>query len=495
MISSVAIPFRDVVQQTIGTAKGMPFRRFIGLGAALVSICAYPALFVYFNNIKEAVFSQTFAPIAIFVAAGLAAWLFFGVLSGRMAKGAFVALVFMFVFMNYAQIEAGIRSTFPDWRWWRTAPTFLLLLIGLALALRREVSHPEEDDRFSKIVLAIGGLYLALIVFKGAIGMHALAAAWGTESCPATTQRVPGDDEIQRDDSGRKRPNFYYLIFDGYARQDVLQKYAGYDNAPFLRRLERKGFNVSYSSRSSSFFTEVSVGNYLHYSHRYNTKMETLGGIPRPPLLEIFKKAGYVTHSLSPVHQFDDDLVDVVLKSTTVLTAKSIAKTVLAQSFVAYIRRDNAEQLRKERLSLLRQVGDLANQRTDPPKFLFFHLMCPHEPFVFDETGGPVSPENRYNWADLRYYAGQLHFLSRKIDELTDEIIEQDPHGVVLLQSDHSFRSEVSGVERDEMTFCFNNLYLGGQPVEMAGLSAINTLRTALNYALGLTLEMEKDWP
>ena len=489
---SVARHFQDMGKKTFAMARGLSFRRFIGLLAALVSMCAYPALFVYFNNVNEAVFSQTFAPTAIFVAAGLAAWLFFGVLSGRMSKGAFVALVFMFVFMNYSPIEAGLRSTFPDWRWWRTAPTWLLLLSGLALALRREVSRPAEDVRFSRITMAIGLLYLSLIGFKGASGMHAWTAARRTESRPATSRLVPGD-EIPRDDSGRKRPNFYYLVFDEYARQDVLQKYAGYDNAPFLQRLERKGFNVSYSSRSSSLFTEVSIGNYLHYSHRYNTKMETLGGIHRPPLLEIFKKAGYVTHSLSPVHQFDGDLVDVVMKSTTVLTAKSIGKTVLAKSFVAYICRDNTNQLRTERLGLLRQVADIASKGSDNPKFLFFHFLCPHEPFVFDENGRPVSYENLFNWADLRYYAGQLHFLSRKIDELTDEIIEKDPRAVVLLQSDHSFRSEVSGVDPDEMIFCFNNLYLSGQPVDIEGLSAINTLRIALNYALGLKLEPEKD--
>ena len=80
--------------------SSLQMRRFGVLLAALVSVCAYPALFVYFYNIGGAVFAQVFPPISIFVAVGLVAWLLFGLLSGAMSKGAVIALIFLLVFMN-----------------------------------------------------------------------------------------------------------------------------------------------------------------------------------------------------------------------------------------------------------------------------------------------------------------------------------------------------------------------------------------------------------
>jgi len=478
---------QSVYQASWWLANGLPFRRFGLLLATMMSVCAYPVLFIYFHNIREAVFRQVFAPILIFLAVALAAWLVFGILSGTMAKGAFTALLFMLVFMNYSLIEGGIRTIVPDWRWWRIAPASLFLLINLALALRVFVRRPEGNSNLSKITVSIGSVYLALTIFNAANGMYTLAKAPRVESRPVVTDSPRAEDFLSIS-SDHRRPNFYFFIFDEYARQDVLKKYTGYDNTPFLKGLEHKGFSVSYSSHSGSDNTRVSIGNLLHFCYRYKSYTETVKGIKRPPLLEVFKKAGYKTYAISPVFQFDGDLVDVALKSTTVPAALSIEKTVIAGSFIVYLQRGGNEAIRADRLRLLKQVADIVEESAKNPKFLFYHILFPHEPFVFDENGDPVAYENMHNWADTRHYAGQLRFLSKKIDELTDTILEQDPHAVVLLQSDHGARY-FSKSNLEERLACLNSVYLGGENVEIEGLGLINTLRLALTYALGLKLD------
>ncbi|HEX7502054.1 MAG TPA: hypothetical protein VF451_01425, partial [Acidobacteriota bacterium] len=115
-----------------------------------------------------------------------------------------------------------------------------------------------------------------------------------------------------------------------------------------------------------------------------------------------------------------------------------------------------------------------------------------HEPFVFDENGGSVSYENMNNWINPKYYTGQLRFLSKKIDELTDIILRSDPGAVVLMQSDHGARP-FSGLSEEERLASFNALYLAGQEADIEGLSTINTLRLAMNHALGLKLKMLED--
>ncbi len=457
------------------------FRWFGLLLTALISVCAYPVLFVFFHNVREAFFVEVLPPIVIFVAVGLGAWLFFGVISGKMVKGAFTALLFVLAFTNYSLIENIIRRILPEWRWWQIAPSFFFLFINAALALRFFITNPQADSYLLKITVSIGSAFLALTLFNLARGILTLASTSWSKSQTVVIESEPAKyaDNL---------PNFYFLIFDEYARQDVLKKYTGYDNGHFLKGLERKGFSVSYSSCSTSDSTRVSVGNLLCYAVRYETDAETMDGIRRPPLFDAFRKAKYTIYSLSSMYQIDEDLVDVVLKPATVLEALSLEKTVEAGSFIAYLRPNGSESYRADRLGLLRQLYEIIDESSRNPKFIFFHIFFPHEPFIFTEDGDPVSYENMHSWADTRYYTGQLRFLSKEIDELTDIILERDPNAIVLMQSDHGARYFERSSYQEKLA-CFNCLYLGGTDVRIEGLSTIDTLRLALTYTLALRLD------
>lgn len=471
--------------------KRLSLRWFLLLSAALVSVCAYPVLFVYFHNIQESVISQVLKAILIFVAVGFIAWMVFWLLSGRMAKGALVTMFFMLVFMNYALIDASVRMLIPDWRWLRIAPTFLFLFINLSLVQRIFIKRPEADHNITRITLGIGAVFLALTVFNAGVGIYPLLkpARMGGRSIAASHPAEP--DSIAVEAHG-KRPNFYFFIFDEYARQDVLKKYTHYDNTPFLKSLQSKKFNVSYSSRSTSSATRVSIGNTLYYSIQFQRESETMDGIKFPPLLNVFKKAGYTTYILSPVYRFDGSLTDVMMQSIVVLSSLSIEKTVLEKSFFAFLQAAGNEEIRKDRLNLLEQAAEIIKKNSRHPKFLFFDLLIPHEPFVFNENGGSVSYENMHNWINAKYYTGQLRFLATKIEELANIILRSDPDAVVLMQSDHGARS-FGGMNEEERLACFNSLYLRGQNTDIEGLSTINTLRLALNRTLGLKLEMLED--
>lgn len=468
--------------------NGFSMHQFWLLFAALISLCVYPVLFVYFYNIKEAAFTQVFSPIIIFVLVGLVAWLVFWVLSATMSKGSFIAMIFMVVFINYSLIDDSIRVLIPGWRWWRIAPVVFFFFINLALTLRLFVVGTEADVNLSKIVMAIGTIYMALTIFNAFGGINSFVSISRGKEPLLEDGFFSAKERRSSQISDGKRSNFYFFIFDEYARQDILEKYTGYDNTPFLDGLKRKGFSVSNSSYSSSIFTQVSVGNLLHYNSLYRTKEETLGGIKKPPLLIAFKNAGYKIYTTTMSYQFDKDLVDTELESSTTLTGLSIKQTVFSKSFIAYLSPNSDENHRESRLALLKQVSDLVEVHTEEPKFLFFHIMLPHEPFVFDKDGDPVAYENMYNWADVKYYVGQLQFSSIKINQMIDSVLKNDPDAVLLIQSDHGprFFGDINDFEKKA---CFNSLYLSGEKIEIEGLSAIDTLRLAMNYTLGLHLD------
>ena len=177
-----------------GTGVGSSPRSLALLFASLASACAYPVLFIYFHNIKEAVFGEVFSPILVFLAVAVGSWLVFGGLSGTVAKGAFSALVFMLVFMNYSPIEGAIRTINPDWHSLQIAPALLFLLVNLALALGVFIKGPEGNANISKITMSVGLAFLALIVFNAAGGIYTLTRARQLNSqtaVPSTPRKEP----------------------------------------------------------------------------------------------------------------------------------------------------------------------------------------------------------------------------------------------------------------------------------------------------------------
>ena len=473
--------------------RSLSNRRFWLLLAALVAVCAYPGMYVCLHNVAEADFAEVLPPTLAFLAGGLAAWLCFRILSGTMAKGAFPALVFVFVFTNYAQIDEAIRMLLPAWRWWRIAPALLFLLINLALALRVWDPLRKGDAACFRLTLAIGALCLVATGFHAARAGMVLARAPRPEAPPVPAGSPPAAVPTPRDPAA-PRSNFYFFIFDEYARQDVLEKYTGYDNTPFLRRLESMGFNVGYAGHAVSSKTRACLANLLNLAPEYKNLQDAPATIPRPPLLTAFRNAGYQIHlTLYVDYQINADLVDTRLTTRTVLTAMSAGQTVREASFLAYLRPAGNQDKRADALGLFRQAADIAAAPDREPKFLLVHFMLPHEPFIFDENGNSVAYENMHNWLDPEFYTGQLRFTSEKIIELVRPILEKDPGAVVLIQSDHGARDFGGRQTDEEKQACLNALYLSGQPRDIRGLSTVETLRVAVNAALQLDLPPERD--
>ncbi len=60
------------------------------------------------------------------------------------------------------------------------------------------------------------------------------------------------------------RPDIYYIILDGYARSDVMSELFGFDNRPFLERLERRGFYIAKRSTANYCQTPLSLSSSLN---------------------------------------------------------------------------------------------------------------------------------------------------------------------------------------------------------------------------------------
>ncbi len=62
-------------------------------------------------------------------------------------------------------------------------------------------------------------------------------------------------------------PNIYFIVLDGYAREDVMRELYGYDNTAFLRGLETAGFQVAHHARTNYCQTVLSLSSCLNLGY------------------------------------------------------------------------------------------------------------------------------------------------------------------------------------------------------------------------------------
>lgn len=135
--------------------------------------------------------------------------------------------------------------------------------------------------------------------------------------------------------------------------------------------------------------------------------------------------------------------------------------------------------------------------------FTIGYFSFPHVPYIVDENGHQTSASDRENLRDPVPYCKQHRYASKKIMELVKEILKNDPDSVIILHSDHGFRlpehlrywydiTDKYDIEEESpyMRNILNAVYFKGDPIEIEGLSGVNTLRVVLNELLDVNFEV-----
>jgi hypothetical protein len=100
------------------------------------------------------------------------------------------------------------------------------------------------------------------------------------------------------------------------------------------------------------------------------------------------------------------------------------------------------------------------------PKFVYTHLLLPHQPFIFDENGDALDPTQHDNW---NVYLGQHKYATKVMREMVVKILAQygeDNQPVIILQSDHGARN-LKRRTKDSDRVVLNG-YLEFYPIENA---------------------------
>lgn len=343
----------------------------------------------------------------------------------------------------------------------------------------------------------MNSIALILLVFP----LFVVASHWVSvrSTMPSYSQPI----ETLSAEKDQSLPDVYYIILDSYTRSDVLENVYGYDNSPFLAKLEQMGFDVAECSTSNYMWTRLSISSALNMGYLQENPVYVAASdkdvvtedlIKHSLVRKTFESLGYHTVAFATGFPFneitDSDLFleppssmasirgfDALLVQTTLLR-------VLQDFGYIHINQTASAQFRDRTLFALSEFDDLAQMAG--PKFVYIHIITPHPPFVFGAHGEVIDPKDFIStegqYTDDSYFDGytdQVEFISDQIVQSIQKLIRQSPVApIIILQGDHGPWKQ----QGENRVSILNAYYLPGHPdATYPGISPVNTFRTIFN--------------
>ena len=272
-------------------------------------------------------------------------------------------------------------------------------------------------------------------------------------------------------ESAKPQRDIYYIILDGYGRQDILQAFYEFDNSSFLNELAARGFYVAKESSSNYIQTMLSLSSSFNMDYIQSLEAEGQEIENRADLIELLEKNrvrtvlaghGYRLMSFgneykatissaeiyydeaeeglaSPISAFESILIDHTM-ARVLSHVPALNKALIQMPYDTH---------RRHILFAFEKLQEVPTM--DGSYFVYAHIIAPHPPFVFDKRGEVVLHDEPFTLNDANYYtrdhsrksylAGyrrQIQYVNTRILETVDAILSQsDTPPIIILQGDH----------------------------------------------------------
>ncbi len=459
-------------------------------------LAAYPVLVLLANNLDQVTWGAAVRPLLISVVASLLVYQALKFLLGEAHKAALLTSFGLVWFFSYGHIYNLVEQSAI----WGIAlgRHRLLLPLWLALAGFGLWWIWRQQREFAPLTRALNGMVaIALLLPALQIGYHYLQSQRLSQKRTAA-EEAWGNLRLPQ---GQTPPDIYYIILDGYSRDDMLQKFYHLDNTAFLEGLERLGFYVARCAQSNYAQTQLSLASSLNGAYLDALgEGYTPGNTSRAGLAELIQRSavrqaleglGYRTFAfdsgyeatrlrdadvyLSPHVRYEiNDFENLLVRTTAArLLSEGVAFLNLPPDWEA------RDQAHRERilftLKELERMPDLQG-----PKFVFAHIVAPHWPHVFDANGQPVHerPDS------VTGYRNQVIFINNQILPLVTDLIKNSRVApLIILQGDHGAIPE----DPERRMSILNAYFLpgGGERLLYEAISPVNTFRLVFNYYFG----------
>jgi hypothetical protein len=302
-------------------------------------------------------------------------------------------------------------------------------------------------------------------------------------------------------------PDIYVIILDGYARNDVLREYYGFDNSEFTSGLNQRGFVTPQATSSNYYWTYLSLASALNFDYLPAILGDQIppGSRERAPVYDVLRNNAasrflkdrgyrYVHFQTSWGATLFNPYADEQVRCSNSLFQDGFHRVLAEASWLKALQSQVSGDIAQCHLLNFERLSKMGSEKG--PKFVFAHFIPPHHPYLFDRNGGVKRNANLSDqfefqkrlWEDRSQYIDQLVFINQKVLESVERILAESPQPpIILIHSDHgpNLHNQLNWDEKFVIRFGnFSALHLPQAP---AGLmpetgSLVNQMRRVFNH-------------
>ncbi|MBE0697552.1 MAG: sulfatase-like hydrolase/transferase, partial [Anaerolineaceae bacterium] len=317
-------------------------------------------------------------------------------------------------------------------------------------------------------------------------------------------------------------PDVYYILLDGYSRADVMRSLYDLDITPFMEDLKSLGFVFPDCAQSNYGITAFSMyatlnmqyldaqpGTFPLGSDRREVDYQAMREyLINSQVRQFFQAHGYqmitfetgfwwlnidnadqyIVENNNPLKKYSKEYAlsnfeDLFIR-TTALRILTEANTAFFSSLTRQVKTPTQQHYEWVQFSL-EQLGQIP--AIPGKKFVYFHVLAPHDPFVFAPDGSYHFYSN--DTSDVPGYPNEVTYLNKRIAEIVRGLITSSPTPpIIIIQGDHGWDP------RYRMQI-LNAYYLpnGGAQRLYPTITPVNTFRLILDHYFGAKYDLLPD--
>src|SRR3990170_3587511 len=327
-------------------------------------------------------------------------------------------------------------------------------------------------------------------------------------------------------EEGAVKPDIYYIILDRYAGEAVLKDLYGFDNSEFLNFLTKKGFYIADRSTMNYPRTLPSLAASLNMEYidfltaiaGENTSDQTFAYplVDNHKVGQLLKSQGY--RYLHMGSWFEPTKVSTLADQNFIMGdlflgidgfSTELLETTLFAPIIRRLssRTSSFEFDTQNRNRILYQFENLERiPSLDSPKFVFAHILLPHDPYVFGKNCEELPSTAK---ASIPSYLAHVSCANQKTEKLVETILASSKTPpIIVIQADEGPYNMLYPMPKGRFNFkdasddtlnerfpILNALYLPGVDTSdlYPSMTPVNTFRFIFNKYFGADLNILPD--
>ena len=365
-------------------------------------------------------------------------------------------------YLFFGNIKEAIPESSFFYSYYVLCPLLFLFPILFFLWMKKRFQRSEN------IFSYLNSLLIILCGMQGFYATKNIKASISSYMKPVTFTTV----------SSSSKPSIYFILFDEYPGQISLKHYHQFENTDLLNHLRANQFYVFDTINSNYDKTIFSVNSTLNMQYidmalykplnHYSSYMKNFLSIRSNAVTGFLETQGYVVKNLSLFGISDHETrYSFPLLHTTnenlqrTIFHEKIKRDLLWKLYVGtyrmnYFYNKYLLHTHHQNNEIMNRIKDYSSEKHNEPFFLTAHLLLPHEPVFTDSTGKLYNMEFEYHSSDTSKKAFEyLKYTNRRMMELSDDIVKNDPDAIIILYSDHGYRDTH---EENRSLYCNNFL-------------------------------------